>query len=151
MACTSWTNGGIHWNICRRITLGAKLVRKVHSVVWKRPQNGPFNNSEKYFEKLGKNKKTFGRIKKLKSTENSEKYPRKLRKIRKNRKKIEKYSRKLGKYKWDLKKEKRSSLNFGGKIRKNTENSEKYSTKLGKIIRKIRKNTPENYEKTPEN
>ncbi len=32
MACASWTNGGKHWNTCRRTVLDAKLVRKV--LIW---------------------------------------------------------------------------------------------------------------------
>ena len=33
MACTSWTNGGTHWNTCRRTALDAKLVRKMRPAV----------------------------------------------------------------------------------------------------------------------
>ena len=42
MAGKSGTNGGSQWNTCGRTTLGAKLVRKTHPVVWKWPQSGQF-------------------------------------------------------------------------------------------------------------
>ena len=38
----SGTNGGSQWNLCRGTTLDAKLVRKMHPMVWKWPQNGQF-------------------------------------------------------------------------------------------------------------
>ena len=42
MAGKSGSNGGSQLNTCGRTTLGAKLVRKTHPVVWKWPQSGPF-------------------------------------------------------------------------------------------------------------
>ena len=42
MACKRRTNGGTQWNTCRRTTLGAKLVGKMHPMVSKRFQNGSF-------------------------------------------------------------------------------------------------------------
>ena len=36
------SNGGSQWNTCGVTTLGAKLVRKMHPVVRKWPQSGPF-------------------------------------------------------------------------------------------------------------
>ena len=42
MAGKSGSNGGSQLNTCRRTNLGAKLVRKMHPVVWKWLQNGSF-------------------------------------------------------------------------------------------------------------
>ena len=42
MAFKRRTNGGTQWNTCRRTTLGAKLVGKMHPMVSKRFQNGSF-------------------------------------------------------------------------------------------------------------
>ena len=42
MACKRRTNGGTQWNTCRRTTLGAKLVGKMHPMVSNQFQNGSF-------------------------------------------------------------------------------------------------------------
>ena len=42
MAGKSGTNGGSQWNTCGGTTLDAKLVRKMHPIVWKWPRNCQF-------------------------------------------------------------------------------------------------------------
>ena len=42
MTGKSGSNGGSQWDTCWGSTLSAKLVRKMHPVVWKWPQNCPF-------------------------------------------------------------------------------------------------------------
>ena len=49
MACKSGSNGGSQLNTCRRTNLGAKLVRKMHPVVWKWPQICPFGAKNDFF------------------------------------------------------------------------------------------------------
>ena len=49
MAGKSGLNGGSQLNTCGRTTLGAKLVRKTHPVVWKWPQSGPFGAKNSIF------------------------------------------------------------------------------------------------------
>ena len=55
MAGKSGSNGGSQLNTCRRTNLGAKLVRKMHPVVWKWPQICPFwaKNDFWHFATLG--------------------------------------------------------------------------------------------------
>ena len=49
MAGKSGSNGGSQLNTCRRTNLGAKLVRKMHPVVWKWLQSGPFGAKNAVF------------------------------------------------------------------------------------------------------
>ena len=49
MAGKSGSNGGSQLNTCGRTTLGAKLVRKTHPVVWKWPQSDPFGAKNAIF------------------------------------------------------------------------------------------------------
>ena len=42
VAAKSGTNGGSQRNTCGGATLDAKLVRKMHPMVWKWPKNGQF-------------------------------------------------------------------------------------------------------------
>ena len=49
MAGKSGSNGGSQLNTCRRTNLGAKLVRKMHPVVRKWPESGPFGAKNAFF------------------------------------------------------------------------------------------------------
>ena len=49
MAGKSGSNGGSQLNTCGGTTLGAKLVRKTHPVVWKWPKNCPYWTKNDYF------------------------------------------------------------------------------------------------------
>ena len=42
MAGKSGSKGGSQWNTCGGTTLVAKLVRKMHPMVWKWPKNGQY-------------------------------------------------------------------------------------------------------------
>ena len=55
MAGKTGSNGGSQLNTCGRTNLGAKLVRKMHPVVWKWPQICPFwaKNDFWHFATLG--------------------------------------------------------------------------------------------------
>ena len=49
MAGKSGTNGGSQWNTCGGTTLDAKLVRKMHPMLWKWPKNGQFWAQNAFF------------------------------------------------------------------------------------------------------